>query len=689
MSELLSPKWTFEQVPPGVVERNPVSEEFFANDTRLESVIRESIQNSLDARADVNQPVEVRIYFSGDKDKLSASRFEKYWNEGEGRFNDSDNGLTRPIPSKKDDCTFLVIEDFNTTGLTGPTDEKPRIEKPEYRNDWNYYNYFFRENGSTKTDGSTLGSWGSGKCVFQRASRLKVSFAYSIRNGYMPQKFLVGKATLKNNQDENGVTWSPDGWFGLLAEYDSQRPNKMLKCPIVDEKFLSTFCEDFNLVRKEECGTSIVIPYVHLVKKGEKSGAEFNQHNLIRSVLRNFLVALYKDDLVVKIKVGKEGHETTISKATFQEFASFLPSVEDKDAVVTSLHQSLIIETLSESLPEGQIFTLKMSDPTFKWTKDLFEDEQLEKMQRILHARKLCCVKVPVSVFKKVEGTDEIIKEQACFRVAIKRMELKKSLSPVFFRAGLLIDAASNVKLNAYIAAVIIENDALAKLLVAAEPPSHNKWNYDSDRVVKGYDKPRSHIQYVTTAVKNILDIIASSNREANWDPLSSIFGISKPKGKDPSGTGTTEPETPPPSGEDDPEDPPTLEEKGRIISISEINNATDTGLRIFSDKGLEKRADYEFPLKTTFVVGYDTLRGLSWSPNDFDFSTGSGGVKIKLESGNVEIFACGNKVTLTIKDKTPFVFSLTGFDKNRDLNVDKLRTVANKQEEVDDGISI
>ena len=137
------PQWNFMAVDPDDTERNPVSEEFFINDTRLESIIRESIQNSLDARYDVNKPVEVRIYFPGIDDPLPAEKFKRYWHGGEARFNDPKNGLISPTPQIDDDCLFFVVEDFNTTGLTGRIDEKPREETIERINDWNYFNYLY------------------------------------------------------------------------------------------------------------------------------------------------------------------------------------------------------------------------------------------------------------------------------------------------------------------------------------------------------------------------------------------------------------------------------------------------------------------------------------------------------------------------------------------------------------------
>ncbi len=71
--------------------------------------------------------------------------------------------------------------------------------------------------------------------------------------------------------------------------------------------------------------------------------------------------------------------------------------------------------------------------------------------------------------------------------------------------------------LNNYIAAVPIERGALAELLVAAEPPSHNKWNYDTDHVVKAYDKPRKHIRFVSYAVREIINTLATFDQKRTW----------------------------------------------------------------------------------------------------------------------------------------------------------------------------
>lgn len=677
----MEPSWSFKKVLPGEMERNPVSEEFFTNGTRLEAVIRESLQNSLDATDGSGHPVEVWIYFSGEDDKLPPEKLQRYFEGGSDRFTDPKNGLVAPLDTLSEPCRFLLIEDFYTTGLTGITDERPREEDVAHRNNWNYYNYFFRENGSTKVGANTLGSWGAGKCVFQRASKLKCSFTYSVRDGYEPRAFMVGKATLKFHTDAQYVTWAPDGWFGLKIAPPS--PCKMEKVPITDVGFMSRFREDFSIRRKDEPGTSIVIPYINLSENAENEGAQFNQRNIVRAVLRNFLVAIHEGKLKVIVKVGKNDSETVIDKSSVKAYASFLPSPGDRDALVTTSHHDLILSTQSPSFPDTQKFQLESPGENPVWNRTMFSDEQLKTIRKLQHEKKPCEINIPIPIrAKSSDGTVTV--RSANFKVLLKRQDLPKALPPVFYRAGLLIDSVASATLNNYIAAVLIDRDKLADLLVAAEPPSHSKWNYDTDRVAKEYEKPRSHIRFVSYAVREILNTLASFDQSVNWDPLSDVFGIKKQKPGD--GNNNASKPNEDKKGDDAGGDDQTASEKLRIVAITEINGSAK-GIKAKSGEGLDRVAADKFPFTAKFSVGYDTFRGLDWSPNDFDLGKETGGVAIEKTEGSVEVSANGNQVVLTIKDKTPFAVTITGFDSNRDITAAKLRYEYRK--EAEDGVSI
>jgi hypothetical protein len=162
------------------------------------------------------------------------------------------------------------------------------------------------------------------------------------------------------------------------------------------------------------------------------------------------------------------------------------------------------------------------------------------------------------------------------------------------------------------------------------------------------------------------------------------VFGITKQR----SGDGNNNDSKPDGSkkGEEAGGEGQTQGEKLRIVAITEINGASK-GIKVKSGEGLEKVADDKFPFTAKFSVGYDTFRGLDWSPNDFDLGKGTGGVIIKKTEGTVDFASTGNQVVLTIKDKTSFCVTITGFDPNRDVTAAKLRYEYNK--EAADGVSV
>jgi hypothetical protein len=370
-----------------------------------------------------------------------------------------------------------------------------------------------------------------------------------------------------------------------------------------------------------------------------------------------------------------------IDKTNVEEYGSFLPNPDERDALVTSLHHKLILTEFAET----QKITLLSPGDEPSWRKDMFSEDQLKTLRKLLwEEKKPCRITVPVPIRKKAADGKVSVKEGR-FTVLIERHDLQKSLPPVFYRVGLLIDAVATAYLNNFIAAVLIERDTLADLLVAAEPPSHNKWNYDTDHVVKEYDKPRKHIQFVSYAVREILKNLATFDQKRSYDPLSDVFGIKKNKSEKHNNDGNKTDKGN--NGEDGGNIEPPQTERLRIVSISEIDGDSK-GIRIKAGEGLSRVPDERFPFVATFFVGYDTFRGLDWSPNDFMLDNGSGGVLLSIAEGSVEAKGMGNKIVLTIKDKAPFCVNVTGFDPNRDIVAENLR-YDYKKVEVEDGVSV
>lgn len=665
-------KWYFDEILPGTKQRDSVSEEFFSNGTRLSAIIRESIQNSLDAwtnpGGEGQHPVRVRIYHSGEQGALPATDYAKYRLGAEERYASPKNGLKHPIPSEEEACQFITIEDFNTTGLTGRTDCEPvDDEDSQHGAEWNYFSFFFRENGTSKgQQKDTRGSWGAGKCVFQRASRLKTSFALSIRDGsrWNPSEFLVGMATLKIHRDTTLHTWAPDGWFGIKTE--TEQPNQIPKQPVSDAENLAAFKRDFNLKRQNEAGTSIVIPYLRLSEEDE--GATYNQKNLIRAVLENFLVAIINGELEVEVQDGPMGIPVQLNAQTLSEHCGKLALPSDRSAIVTRLHYDMIAEALSDAFPQGGTFEAQSPGAKPDWTAGMFTPEQLSSMKKRLATKKPILINVPMPLLKKGDNSEI---EQGHFRVVIQRADLEHPMPPVFFRLGLLVDAVRAPSTNYYIAAVIVEKGPVADMLVAAEPPSHNEWKQDADRLSNSYKFPKKHLMFVQLAARSILDAIDSSDREKSYEPLADVFGIPKEIEKPDDEKRKTKKKVDEGEGEDDTEQPKPPPPKQAFVLFTEIQGEKK-GFKISSGPGLADAKS--FPMFVSLKVGYDTFGGMDWSPFDFQLDDRK---KIQIEksvnSVSVEE-ATGNCLKIRVDSSEDFAVWVTGFDPNRDVVVDKIR---------------
>ncbi len=181
--------WCFRKKSKGEVARDLGWDEYLtSNRSTEESLVREAIQNSLDAHAKCESleaqscPARVRIYYSGKTKALQKDAYAKYL-AGAAEHYTAEDCKIGVIPDG--DCPFVAIEDFNTTGLTGHIDwDYTNIKKKPP-----YYRFFWSENQSEKGDG-TRGRWGIGKVVFPIASKLRSFFAYSIREFDEPREIL-------------------------------------------------------------------------------------------------------------------------------------------------------------------------------------------------------------------------------------------------------------------------------------------------------------------------------------------------------------------------------------------------------------------------------------------------------------------------------------------------------------------
>lgn len=144
-------KWRFPLLPNNLVESEVTQRDQFNNDDVdiSETIVRETIQNSLDAAVDDPCQVKVSFRWVSKENGLSKEYFSLL--------------LKDQLPHAAaagidiDSLDFanpraLVIEDFGTCGLTGSTTSK----------DDDHFSDFWRRHGKSHKSGKSRGRWGLG-----------------------------------------------------------------------------------------------------------------------------------------------------------------------------------------------------------------------------------------------------------------------------------------------------------------------------------------------------------------------------------------------------------------------------------------------------------------------------------------------------------------------------------------------
>lgn len=623
-------QWFTETVSPNTKNRNPGWDEYFTSNTNtVESLVRESIQNSLDAWLDKDKgdddpartPAEIRIYYSGKGSALSETEYQKYFSDALPHYLAPECETAKP----EGPCPFIVIEDFNTTGLTGSLSEKD--DKP-------YFKFLKCENWSNKS-AKDLGKWGIGKVVFPISSKIRSFFVFSIRSADSTEdsSILVGQYLLKHHTI-NHTDYPPDGWFGTKDENG-------LWMPETDSATILQFCKDFHVERgvsrPSAHGTSIVVPFVE----------EFSVEDLKKAVLENFIHAILSGKLRVRIEIASSSKEV-LDKDHVAEIRTFLKSNPAWKSLIATL--DILEKGLSISSSDSLVLTLPQSG-TPKWDLAMISETCLKQIQDRLDSTDesgkpaIVSITVPFPILYKDKKVD------SKFRVLISRYDAEKQAQPRFFRKGLYINKINVRSLAGYMAVVIVEGE-VATMLNEAEPPSHSEWRENTGRFSKLMKYPADHITYVTGSARQIIHILETSSNVNDLQALKQFFFIPRDRN-----THTLRKKKN--KGE--------VEVKGtkkKLYAFSKLMSSDGCGFSIY-------RGDAEFqPFKLKISCAYNTLSGKAkYDQNDFDFSDPTS-IQIEWTPTDLDVTVnSGNQLTIVVRPETEnFHVRVVGFDKNRDL---------------------
>ena len=237
----------------------------------LKSLAKEICQNSLDAVKKIKNPVliEFELYevpFKNDERIIGLKKYFKlakeYWKENEKTIRILEKAEKN---FERDRIRILRISDYNTTGLIGSDKKKNST-----------WNNLVKSSGVSDKTGSSGGSYGIGKSAPFACSDLRTVF-YNTLDIDNLQAF-QGVANLVSFEKEQNITTQGTGYYGNSEDNTAIR--KM---------------QYFGSYVRKDCGTDIYVVAFLDDEEWEKK--------IIEAMLENFLIAILKNN--IEVKVGK------------------------------------------------------------------------------------------------------------------------------------------------------------------------------------------------------------------------------------------------------------------------------------------------------------------------------------------------------------------------------------------------
>ena len=217
------------------------------NTSRLDLLVRESIQNSLDAGNKISKSVKV---------KFNIGKFNTH------RISNAFEGIADKLSSiYPGENTYLSIQDSDTVGLTGPLHYDEMEDNIHFGN---LLKLVYEISKPQEQDGSG-GSWGLGKTVYFRIGIGLVIYYSRIQkaDGEYQSRLAAALVEDENKSDalipnqyktlQRGIAW-----WGEAYQGSSQT------VPVTDEAEIAGLLQAFGVrpYQGDKTGTTIIIPYI-------------------------------------------------------------------------------------------------------------------------------------------------------------------------------------------------------------------------------------------------------------------------------------------------------------------------------------------------------------------------------------------------------------------------------------------
>ena len=609
-------KWYFSPQLPGQVETEVTQRDQFSNDEvqLSETIVRESIQNSLDAAVDDPSRIKVTFRWLDKSNGLDPEFFDQLFVEQLTHAKEAGldvGSIDFANPSA------LVIEDFGTKGLTGSITEK----------DDDNFSDFWRRHGKSHKTGKSRGRWGLGKLVYSTTSQLGAFFGATHREG--DSSIHVMGQTVLNLRKVDGKEYPPHGFF---ADIDGEGdPYTQIPVPIKENELVDKFISQFSLKRQGKNGLSVVIPFPN---------PDFSIEAMIGVAIVNYFYPIITKQLVLQF------NGTEITNENIRELAHKHAegSINDIDQVFDFIEEAHGVE-------ESDLLVLKPS-----WADDLIldendiETEDLETIREKFTNGQLVGLRLPVTV-KKKDGE----KLDTFFSVFIKRPEELSRGSDLYVRGGLTLPGEAKFKERKALGAMVAEDEVICSFLGDAENAAHTLWVASAEKVRRNYQSPDKTVKVIKNSIVQLYDMLAEVIDEVDEEALRSFFWVNEPEGTQAKKKQKKTPVVIPPPPKPRPVD----------FHISEIHD----GFTIASAKDADPD---RFPQNIKLEVAYDVASGnpyKKYSPLDFKLGKNSG-ITLSMSKDSGKLISSKENIIKLEVTKLPFKFNAAGFDVNRDLKI-------------------
>lgn len=632
-----------------------ISEEFF-NDvdtlSEISSLIRESMQNSIDEILDKKLPIKMRFTVGKQNAKLNQEYFSDIYEHAKLSIQSS------LLPSLEIESNYLVIEDFNTNGLRGSiSSQKPTANSSATYHD-NYW-YFEWKSGETNKLTGGRGSWGVGKIVLSAASRLKTILVYSERqslscpepntNGILFGHSIFRYATMSDGKRLRPYrNWMKEIKVGGDIDY----------IPTSDLVDINQFREDWRLSRNQkEYGTSIVIPFVKKTITAER---------LIQCIIQDYFIAILDGHVICEV-IDENNKKFDLNKSNLVSLIEELDE-DSWTSATKNKHELIGFCQMYEKRITGKTHKFEVRperDFANDWANLVFEETLKEEFRSKIESG-LC---VEFEVTTEVPTLQFGINKNDKFSVLFSKYGREGLSKTLFTRRGIIIpEAFRESKLNGLLSMVIIEeneNNFLQQMLRLSEGPAHKNWTATGDKVLGHYESKglKKTIIWVKNSAQSIFKKLQPDQDIADDRSLAKYFPDEEPNDLRGTTDGDGDVGAGKPKGGHGGSGGIGVPRGGRLVKIETGDNPGSIKIIPIDLSRIEKGMLFEIEIAYA-LRGGDSFS--AWDYEDFDLNKLLDNDKTR----GVNTRFTENKVFMEIVKKD-FELTFANFDENRDVSIE------------------